>query len=519
MAGFIRYSKHKSKDRIVEYAAFCVASRREGPKKNFCENLGLVIDKQNGVFKNRARGTFIFTLQGGYKELREPFQAPKPAAPAPRLRREAHGKNQVMAFGEAWIASEILKRAGLQRRLEDSFYSPKLKDALLSLITYKLLGRESYYFSHEWWKSSYAQLLYPHALLEPQKIHESFQRLGAEDLRLSLLESYATFVLRTDPLSLKKTKPELALVDSPLWTPPSPAGESAHPFRRSRAKNGARLVWAMGPRSHLPIFFQACRGPEDNQLLLRETARELAAKGFKIGAVILDGGQYSESALDELARADGRFFARLGPNVKLYADLVGAHGDSLLDLSRFVALGKRSLFIKKAPVALFGRTLWAFVLLDLAARLDEIRDFSRSFLEEGLDATQANLKLKEKGVSVYLANGDFELEEAARWILASQEYTEIFDVGPGNPDLAPLSRHGWETLRGHLLTSFFSSAARAILSGIFARSSLSVAEVFRCLGTLFARAVPEEGVIVEEPSKKVSNIISLLNLSFPAAES
>jgi hypothetical protein len=70
--GFIRYEDKAS----GQYATLYKAKRVNGIKKNETTNLGRVIDKEKGVFRNRERGEFVFddivqTVQhGSIKQIR-----------------------------------------------------------------------------------------------------------------------------------------------------------------------------------------------------------------------------------------------------------------------------------------------------------------------------------------------------------------------------------------------------------------------------------------------------------------
>ena len=38
-------------------------------KQKYIENLGVVIDKEKGIFRNKKRGTFLFSLNNRFKEI------------------------------------------------------------------------------------------------------------------------------------------------------------------------------------------------------------------------------------------------------------------------------------------------------------------------------------------------------------------------------------------------------------------------------------------------------------------
>ncbi|MDR0632695.1 MAG: hypothetical protein LBF84_00980 [Holosporales bacterium] len=64
---YIRFQQKPS----GEYAIVRTAQRVNGKRVETVENLGLVIDKDRGVFQNKKRGIFMYSIENGYKSLDE----------------------------------------------------------------------------------------------------------------------------------------------------------------------------------------------------------------------------------------------------------------------------------------------------------------------------------------------------------------------------------------------------------------------------------------------------------------
>ena len=65
MARFIRSQTKQGKT----YAQLIDALRVNGEKKNvYVESLGIVLDKERGVFRSKQWGVYSFTLDGGYAD-------------------------------------------------------------------------------------------------------------------------------------------------------------------------------------------------------------------------------------------------------------------------------------------------------------------------------------------------------------------------------------------------------------------------------------------------------------------
>jgi hypothetical protein len=61
-AGFISYQTKNG----IRYARFCIARYKDDKKFNEETSLGRVIDEGRGIFKNRERGVFTFSVEDGY---------------------------------------------------------------------------------------------------------------------------------------------------------------------------------------------------------------------------------------------------------------------------------------------------------------------------------------------------------------------------------------------------------------------------------------------------------------------
>ena len=156
--GFIRYETKNG----IEYASVYRA-KRVGPKKtNDIEYLGRVIDKEKGVYKNRERGVFTFTLENGFGE-----------------QQPIINEKLILDFGDSFLLNEIIKMAGLKSLIEKAFSG--ISDTVLALLFYRLLSSDSAnYYAQIWWEGAYTRILFPKALMQSQRISEILQELGDE---------------------------------------------------------------------------------------------------------------------------------------------------------------------------------------------------------------------------------------------------------------------------------------------------------------------------------------------------
>ena len=77
------------------YASVCTPKKIKGKKDNQEQYLGRVIDKEKGIYRNRERGTFSYSLNHGYIAY-EPM-----ANVEERL---------ILNFGDSYIINNILEK-------------------------------------------------------------------------------------------------------------------------------------------------------------------------------------------------------------------------------------------------------------------------------------------------------------------------------------------------------------------------------------------------------------------------
>ena len=180
----IRYQPKKSNGKL--YATFCPADRRHGGKDEY---LGVVINKDEGLFYHRDKGYFHFTVEGG--------RVPLGSGETEYLELTRHGvkeerKHLILDFGDAWFLDQVLESSGLKELFAGVL--PEESDTLLSLIAFKLLDSDANSYAGRWLAGSYAQYLYPKAALASPRISEFMGRLGREETKRAFFDAYTPYL-------------------------------------------------------------------------------------------------------------------------------------------------------------------------------------------------------------------------------------------------------------------------------------------------------------------------------------
>ena len=147
-----------------EYARLLEAKRDENGVRydKLCCQLGRVVDKEAGVFKSRERGTFKYSLLGGFSDVDD----------AREYLECTYGAKLelVLDFGPEYVFMEALKKDGIW----DVFCSvlPSYSDTLMALVLHNMLWSEANQYAEDFWRTSYARIALPGAKLKSQRISE-----------------------------------------------------------------------------------------------------------------------------------------------------------------------------------------------------------------------------------------------------------------------------------------------------------------------------------------------------------
>jgi hypothetical protein len=153
----------------IEYAKLCV-STRDGRKilKDYT-NLGRVLDKERGIYKNRERGVFTYDLTSNTYE-----KAPPEFVPPTASRKEL----LILDFGDAFFLNWFLRAKALLPAINAIGYGNP--DTLYAMITYYAVCSTANCHAQSWWEGSYARILYPKANLSSQRISDFLTSIGNE---------------------------------------------------------------------------------------------------------------------------------------------------------------------------------------------------------------------------------------------------------------------------------------------------------------------------------------------------
>lgn len=473
------------------YASVCTPRKIEGKKDNQEQYLGRVIDKENGIFRNKERGLFCFSIANGY---------------APYYPQSQSEERLILNFGDSYVLYHILKKHGFW----DLFRSviPGHEDTLCAMLFYRVLRGGASCYAADWWEGSYIRILCPKAKLASQRISEFFKFLGNEQVQRRFFPQYLSMVSEGQ-------KNHGILVDSTGMPNDIRFPLTAINNHNGVISNETRLILVVDRITGLPLLYRYAAGNIVDVTTLKSTLLELNAYGVSVDFSILDAGYYSEKNIKALYADNIRFVTRLRPNLKLYKTLASETIGELESAENAVFYRDRLLYIKCVPVELFERTAYAYVAIDHQRRHYETYAYIKKSLDaKKMGADEIDKNAKTKGMFVIISSENVATSEILPLYYMRQTIEQVFDIYKNNADLVPLRTHGEDTFRGHLMLSFMSTIALMQMNQLLEGVKYTAEGAARSLNNLKCK-VFDNHILVKEPTKKENDIALHLNIEIP----
>jgi len=488
--GFISYENKNN----VLYATYCIAKRTGKVKTNDTKYLGRVIDKERGIYKNRERGVFTFSLDSGFG-ISDDF--------TPVLERE----KLILDFGDSFLIREMLAKSGILDIVKEIL--PNRSDSVLSLLFYRILGTNcANIHADTWWEGTYTRILYPKAKLQSQRISELYKEIGEEQVQRKFFNGYLKLV--------SKTSKNGVLIDSTGL--PNDVGFplTALNVHNGVASNEMRLVLVVDRVSGMPLYFRYVAGNIVDVTTLKITLAELARYGITVDHAIVDAGYYSENNIRALQDAQIPFVVRLVVNRTVFTDLVNNYSSDLENAKNMVKYRNRIVYVKKISIDLFGCKVFAFLGLDIDNKHEQVKKYALDVLEDGKTSSEEmDAKISKFGLFALISSTEVDTKDILPLYYTRQAIEQVFDVSKNYADILPLRIHSENALRGHLLMSFIATALFLYTNQQLKGSKFTSESAFLQMRNLKCK-IFETDMTICEPVKKMNDIAKHLKLQIPS---
>jgi hypothetical protein len=477
------------------YASIYTPRKVNGKKDNQPQYLGRVIDKENGIFKSKKRGTFKYSLIDGFSEV--PVEEHALALKEEKL---------ILDFGDVYVLYEILLKSGFWELFRSIL--PGWEDTLCTMLCYKVIRGGANCYASDWRAGSFIRIICPDAKVESQRISEFLKVLGNEHVQRQFFPKYLAKISG-------EQKNHGIVVDSTGMPNDIDFPLTAINNHNGVISNETRLILAIDRTTSLPLLYRYSAGNIVDVTTLKSTLLELQAYGVNVDFSIIDAGYYSEKNIRSLYENNIRFVTRMKPNLKLYKELVASNVDGLESRSNAVFYRDRLLYIKCVPLEMFGYQAYAYVAIDHQRRSDESYSYLKKAIANGdLSHEKIDHEMKRKGMFILVSSECVEVSEILPLYYMRQSIEQVFDLYKNNADLLPLRTHSEDTFRGHLMLAFLSTIAYMQVNTSLEGVKFCAEGAFRSLQNLKCK-VFDDRILVKEASKKENEIAKHLKIELP----
>ena len=230
-----------------EQYASCAVSRRNGKKTSVSYTyLGLVIDREKGIYRSRDRGVFHFDVSTGeYSEVTDDYVLP--------VRRKGTGKHRMSYdFGDAFFLHAFLEESGLYRVIDTLGYGNT--DTLHAAVLFYILSSFANCDAESWMDGSVARFLYPRADLSGQRMSEMLSVIGGRENEIAFQRGYIGYVK-------ENISPDMnILLDSSGLPNKVRIPLTAVNVHNGKVSNEIRLIFVVQKSTGLPLYFMSVPG-------------------------------------------------------------------------------------------------------------------------------------------------------------------------------------------------------------------------------------------------------------------
>jgi hypothetical protein len=484
----------------TQYAKLYTTKRNGTQTTKTYQNLGKVLDKQQGIYQNKQRGIFTYNLKTNTYNNPPPQYVPPP---------KKHKKQPlILDFGDTYFLDAFIKTNNLHTTIQTIEYANP--DTLNAMIAYYTLSNMANCHAQTWYEGNYARILYPKANLTSQRISDFLTTIGKEHNQRNFFQKYIKLLEQTgiDTSNI--------LIDGSGLPNNIHFPLSAIRNHKGEIKNETRLIYVTQQNTGLPIYFRYCPGNVIDASTLIRCIAELKEQGVNTKFSILDAGYYTDENIKELFDNKISFLTRLRENRVLYKKLVLEHLGVLERRENLVEYNGRYVYLKCVSCELVGHGAHAYVGLDVERRSLEMQKTFRRAKDQKLDAGQVYDVIAGQGVFVLVSSRRIALDKVLPLYYTRQQIEQVFDIGKNYADLLPLRVASEAAFRGHLFLTFVVTVVFKMLQDALKGSSVSPLSLFLVLRNHKCK-VYDTRVITQEVFKKANDCYRLFDMKCPVS--
>lgn len=466
---FIRYKKFGRKEYAYEVIAYWDPVLKKPRQKS--KYLGVVVDKKKKVF----------------------------------IRREKKQRDEklILDFGDAYLLYEFMKRKGVLSLLDEVFGDKA--GYLISLLCYRLCHASAMDYAKIWYEGSISRFLFKDVDLSSQRISDFLRDIGDEHVQRDFFQQYIpSFTNAKKGVIIDSTAlPNQIHFPFNMWG-----------YSDSDIEKQIRFLFVVDRKSSLPLFFRYLPGNVVDVSSLRVTVEELKKFGVESSFVLIDSGFFSEDNIKGLYTEEIDFLTRLPSSRIIYKELVRQEAGKLESFDNAVRCGERALFVKQKKIDLFGKEVYASIVLDPERKGRETKKLLLEALEqEKDDEDDIEFKLMKKGIMILVSTFKLKKKDVVPFYYLRQTVERLFGFSKDDLKIVPLRRHKEETLRGFLLLTFIALV-------VFVQLKKAIGEKHTVEGILLTMRnlkskVYDDEILIQELTRQQKDITEELKIIMP----
>lgn len=462
---FVRYQKYGNKEYAYEITAYWDKNAQISRQKT--KYLGVVIDKKKKIFEKK--------LQDKYKE------------------------QLILDFGDVYILGKFIESTEYGELLFRVFGGRT--ETLLALLMYRMCYGGAMRHASTWFEGSYAKFQYRNADISSQRISEFMREIGDEELYQSFFKEHISKVSESHGGIIIDT----TSLPNQIHIPLTSWGRSGEEIDKQ-----IRFLLVVDKDSSMPIFFRILSGNIIDVSSLRNTREELKHYGIKNSFICTDAGFFSEDNIKDLYDNNINFLMRLPAVRTLYKELIQNEVRDIESLSNAVRYGKRGLFIKQKKVELFGKEVYAHIILDPERKGRETKRLILQTVDEKDSNAELDYEFMRRGVMILISSFEIPRNEIVPTYYLRQRAETLFGFAKDDIGIIPLRVHREETLRGFLFLQFLTLIVFSKLKKVLG-DEYSVEEILLNMRNLKCK-VYEKEIIISELTKEQKAITQKLGI-------
>lgn len=466
---FTRYKKFGQKEYAYEVTAYWDPVQKKPRQKS--KYLGVVVDKKKKVFT--------------------------------RMEKKQKDEKLILDFGDVYLLFEFMKRKGVFSLLDKVFGDRT--GYLISLLCYRLCHASAMDYAKIWYEGSMSRFLFKDVDLSSQRISDFLRDIGDEHVQREFFQQYIPLFTNAE---------NGVIIDSTALPNQIHFPLNMWGYSDSDIEKQIRFLFVVDRKNSLPLLFRYLPGNVVDVSSLSATVEELKKFGVESSFVLIDSGFFSEGNIKGLYSERIDFLTRLPSSRVIYKELVRQEAGTLERFDNAVRYGERALFIKQKKIDLFGKEVYAYIVLDPERKGRETKKFLLEALEEKKDdEDDVEFQLMKKGIMILVSTFKLKKEEVVPFYYLRQTVERLFGFSKDDLKIIPLRRHKEETLRGFLLLMFIALV-------VFVQLKKAIGEKHTVEGALLTMRnlkckVYDDEILIQELTKQQKDITEELKVIMP----